>query len=410
LQFAGVFFGADFLMSKFRLIAFFFACACPLTHAADKPQYLFVWAGDDAKKAEDFLAVIDADRHSKTYGRTVATVSVPGPSGTPHHTELLMPAGGHLLANQHEAGKTVVFDVHDPLHPQLLYTYGDLDGYAHPHTYIRDSKQNILATFQYHGMPHQKGHKMHAEPGGLIAFTEKGKVLRSGSADDPAAKGELIRPYSVAALPKIDRAVTTNTSMHQEEGPSRTIQIWRLHDLKLLQTIVLPNSMTGKGEELPGEPILATDGKSVLIHTFSCGLYQVSEIEKKPVVRQLRTFDSESCGVPLRLGQYWIATLFDKHAIAAYDLNTPEIKEVSRVTFDDKQKPHWISPDVSGKRIVLNSGEYGEHRLFLLDFDPKTGSLKLDESFRDAGSDRVGVSMDAKKWGDAYPHGVVFSR
>jgi hypothetical protein len=395
---------------KLRLLILFFACACLLMHAADKPQYLFVWAGDDAKKSEDFLAVIDADPRSKTYGQTVATVSVPGPSGTPHHTELVMPAGEHLLANQHEAGKTVVFNVHDPLHPKLLYSYGDLAGYAHPHTYIRDGKQNILATFQYHGTPHQKGHSMHAEPGGLVAFTEKGDVLRSGSADDPAANGELIRPYSVVALPKIDRAVTTNTSMHQEEGSSRTIQIWRLHDLKLLQTIVLPKSTAGKGEGLPGEPMLAADGKSVLIHTFTCGLYQVSDIEKKPVVRQLRTFDSEMCGVPLRLGHYWIATLFDKHAIAAYDLDTPELKEVSRITFDDKQKPHWISPDASGKRIVLNSGEYGEHRLFLLDFDPKTGSLKLDESFRDANSDRAGVSMDAKEWGDAYPHGVVFSR
>jgi hypothetical protein len=397
-------------MYKFRIIAVMFACACLFAHAADKPQYLFVWAGDDAKKSEDFLAVIDADRGSKTYGQTVATVSVPGPSGTPHHTEMVMPAGGHLLANQHEAGKTVVFDVHDPLHPKLLYSYGDLAGYAHPHTYVRDGK-NILATFQYHGMAHQSGHKMKAEPGGLVAFTEKGAVLRSGSADDPAAKDELIRPYSVVTLAKMDRAVSTNTSMHMvDEGPSRTIQLWRLHDLKLLQTIALPTSPTAKNEQFPGEPILAADGRSVLIHTFNCGVYRVSDLDTKPVVRTLRTFDAEMCGVPLRLGHYWVATLFDKHAIAAYDLDTPDIKEVSRITLDEKQKPHWISVDASGKRIVLNSGEYGDHRLFLIDFDPTSGSLKLDESFRDAGSDRSGVSMDGRKWGDAYPHGVVFSR
>lgn len=397
-------------MSKSSLIAFAFGCACLIAHAAEKPQYIFVWAGDDAKKSEDFLAVIDADRTSKSYGQTVATVSVPGPSGTPHHTEMVMPPGGHLLANQHEAGKTVVFDVHDPLRPKLLYSYGDLAGYAHPHTYVRDGK-NILATFQYHGTAHEKGHKMKAEPGGLVAFTEKGEVLRSGSADDPAAKDELIRPYSVVALTQMDRAVSTNTSMHfADEGVTRTIQIWRLHDLKLLQTIVLPKSTTGKNEELPGEPVVAADPKSVLIHTFTCGLYQVSDIDTKPVVRTLRTFDAEMCGVPLRLGHYWIATFFDKHAIAAYDLDTPELKEVSRITLDEKQKPHWISPDASGKRIVLNSGEYGDHRLFLIDFDPSNGLLKLDESFRDPGSDRAGVNMDGKKWGDAYPHGALFSR
>jgi hypothetical protein len=64
---------------------------------------------------------------------------------------------------------------------------------------------------------------------------------------------------------------------------------------------------------------------------------------------------------------------------------------------------------------VLNSGEYGERRLFILNFDPQTGALKFDGRFRDAGSDRPGVSMDGKSWphgfhGDAYPHGTVFSR
>ena len=60
----------------------------------------------------------------------------------------------------------------------------------------------------------------------------------------------------------------------------------------------------------------------------------------------------------------------------------------------------------------MNSGEYGEHRIFLLNFDPQTGNLSLDEKFRDPGSDHAGVSMDGKAWphgfrGDAYPHGVL---
>jgi WD40 repeat protein len=394
----------------FRKIALLVVSLCVAAVAADKPKYLFVWAGDDAKKSQDFLAVVDADPQSKTYGQTVATVSVPGTTGTPHHTELVMSKTGHLLANQFESGQSIVFDVHDPLHPTLLYSYGDLAGYAHPHTYIRDEKQNILATFQYHGMPHMAGHHMPAEPGGLVRFTEAGKVLASGSAADASAKGELIRPYSVVELPKLDRAVTTNTSMHEEEGTSRTIQIWRLHDLKLLQTIALPAPPTGKNNELPGEPVIAADGKSVLIHTFMCGLYEVTDIATKPAVRTLRTLDDDVCGVPVRIAHYWVASLSDKHAVAVYDLTTPDVKEVSRVTLDEKQKPHWLSPDTSGRRLVINSGEHGDHRIFIFDFDPATGALKLDEKFRDQGSDRAGVSMDGKKWGDAFPHGAVFSR
>ncbi|HXZ31644.1 MAG TPA: hypothetical protein VEH30_05135 [Terriglobales bacterium] len=51
----------------------------------------------------------------------------------------------------------------------------------------------------------------------------------------------------------------------------------------------------------------------------------------------------------------------------------------------------------------------------MVNFDPQAGALTLDSRFRDAGSDRAGVSMDGKSWphgfkGDAYPHGTVFSR
>jgi len=120
--------------------------------------------------------------------------------------------------------------------------------------------------------------------------------------------------------------------------------------------------------------------------------------------------------VPLRIGHYWVQTLFSAHALAAYDVSDPgHIREVSRIALDEKQKPHWIAADAEGRRIVLNSGEYGEHRLFMVNFDPHTGALTLDKRFRDSGSENAGVSMDGKSWphgfhGDAYPHGTVFSR
>src|SRR6266702_1403571 len=88
----------------FVLLLFWAACGY-----AQSNSYLFVWAGDDAKKSSDFLAVLDADSKSPHYGEVVASVSVPGPSGTPHHTELEMPDGGFLLANAFESGRTMLF-------------------------------------------------------------------------------------------------------------------------------------------------------------------------------------------------------------------------------------------------------------------------------------------------------------
>jgi hypothetical protein len=302
----------------------------------------------------------------------------------------------------------MLFDLREPLHPSLVTSFGDLDGYMHPHTYVRLPNGHVLATFQYHG-----GHGPKSDGGGIVEFDERGHLIRSSSAMDAAAKGELIRPYSLVVVPALDRIVSTNTSMHYKaEAETRTVQVWRLSDLKLLRTLVLPPGPRGSEQQDPGEPRLLANGKTVLIHTFSCGLYQLDQ----PSVRHLKTFEGEECAVPLQIGHYWVQTLFSAHALAAYDISDlAHIREVSRVTFDEKQKPHWTAANEDGRRIVLNSGEYGEHRLFMVNFDPQTGALMLDGRFRDAGSERAGVSMDGKSWphgfhGDAYPHGTVFSR
>jgi len=99
------------------------------------------------------------------------------------------------------------------------------------------------------------------------------------------------------------------------------------------------------------------------------------------------------------------------------DISSPEQSpEVSRVVLPDQQ-PHWIAADASGTRIVLDSGEnVPDRRIFITDFNPRTGAVVLDKSFRDAGSHQPGVSTNGKVWPnegflrDAHCHGVVFSR
>ena len=44
----------------------------------------------------------------------------------PHHTEYTMPASGMLFANDHDAGRTFVLDVRDPLHPAVATSFGDI--------------------------------------------------------------------------------------------------------------------------------------------------------------------------------------------------------------------------------------------------------------------------------------------
>jgi len=391
-----------------RLLPLFLLLASPVFAWSGKHSYLFVWAGDDDKKASDFLAVFDADPGSATYGNVVATKPTGTAGAVPHHTEDPVPASRHLLANGFEAGRTWLFDLRQPLAPRILTSFGDLDGYNHPHTYVRMPNGHVLATFQCHGEEHT---------GGLVEFTERGEVIRSGSAVDPNAPSALIEPYSVAALPALDRAISTDASMMMhEQHPGGKVQLWRLSDLKLLRTFDLPPGPKGNENHWTGEPRLLADG-SVYIHTFKCGLYWLTGLDSSsPRASFVHGFEGEDCAVPLVTGHWWLQTVPAAHAVVVLNITDPEHpKEVSRLTLDDKQGPHWIAFEPGGRRMVINSGEYAEHRVFIANFDPRTGALSLDGRFRDRGSDRPGVSMDGKTWphgfhGNAYPHGAVFSR
>src|SRR5689334_7256709 len=74
-------------------------------------HYLFVWAGDQAKVGNDFLAVVDADPASPTYGKLITSVATDQKTVLPHHTEYEMPPSGMLFANDHDANRTMILDV-----------------------------------------------------------------------------------------------------------------------------------------------------------------------------------------------------------------------------------------------------------------------------------------------------------
>ena len=390
-------------------------------------SYLFLWAGDAEGKASDFLGVIDADPRSVHYGAVVASLPT-GTAGThPHHTEHEMPAGNHLLANGFHAGRTWLFDLTQPLHPRIATTFADVAGFSHPHTYIRTPEGRVLATFQYaagnavaqHGHGAATSAPAHTT-GGLVQMTDRGQVVKSGAARDASIPDSQIFPYSVLPMPGIDRAVSTTTDMDEKntKATSEWLQFWRLSDLTLLRSIALEPGPRGNEHTLTGELRLLPDGESVYIHTFSCGLYLLRDAaQAEPSITFVRSFAGKDCGVPVLTGHYWLQPVPATHALVALDITDPQHpREVSSVALGDDEEPHWIAIDPSGRRIVLNSGGYAKgNRLFVINFDPSTGKLSLDDRFRDAGSTRAGIDLTGKAWphgftGKAQPHGTVFSR
>ena len=410
------------------IIAAVALAACRPTQPPPKSDYLFAWVGDSAEKASDFLAVIDANPASPKYGSDVTTLPTGAVGTHPHHTEAEMPADGHLLANGFHAGRTWLFDLTEPTRPKILTEFGDRAGYSHPHTFLRLSNGNVLATYQYkvdssaaeHAMGGMKMGGEHAT-GGLVEMDERGTVVRSGSAADAAIADKRIYPYSVVEMRPLDRALSTTTDMDGDDSVSTAqwIQLWRLSDLKLLKSIALQPGPRGDEQKFTGEPHLLPDGKSAFIHTFNCGMYLVRGLDSaSPTATFVKGFKGKDCGVPILTGHWWLQPVPETHSLLALDITDQEHpREVSSVSLGDAVGPHWIAMDASGRRVVLNGGWWNRDgaRLFVIDFDPATGKLAIDSLFKDPGSARPGIAMTGRTWphgftGTVMPHGTVFSR
>ncbi len=270
-------------------------------------------------------------------------------------------------------------------------------------------------------------------PGALVELDSRGKFLRAGRPDVVGMDKKQLWPYSLLALPQIDRVVTTSTEMglpkwalskphgstHEKHTLTDTshIQIWRLSDLRLLATIPLPVPPNGRSHLNPAEPRALADG-TVYVNTFNCGLYRLSGLDgTSPKAEFVYAFPGadtkEECAVPVVVGKYWVQTDPSLPGLVTLDVSdASKPVEVSRLVFANRfEKSHWVAADRRGSRLVVT----GNNRSWVLivKLDPKTGKLTLDENFRMKGADHPGINFDRRRWphgttGSAFVHGALF--
>jgi len=213
--------------------------------------------------------------------------------------------------------------------------------------------------------------------------------------------------------------VTTTTDMHKDDPASRNLQIWRLSDLSLLKTFALPDGPADNEGLLTAEPRLLPDGKTVMVSTFSCGLYLMDGLDgDKPSARLVASFPQKAetfCAIPVIAGHYYLVTVPAWNAVVSLDISDPSApREVSRLVLGPEDVPHWIAISPDQRRIVVTGYAALQHRVLIARFDPASGQLQLDDRFREEGASEPGFRMDNKTWphgGNAkgIPHGAVFS-
>jgi hypothetical protein len=366
--------------------------------AQQAPRYLHVWgtAVDTALSIPDstvrprrrgvVLLTIDLRPGSATRGQVTNIIVADSTGNSAHHTEHALAADGQLFANDFGRGRTHRFDLRTIGQPQLLGSFTTAGPFARPHSFVLLPSGNVLATYQ--------GSHANQPPGGIAEIKRDGTVVRWARAAASGVDSTIIQPYSLEVAPSIDRLVTTSTSMVSDVGMH--VQVWRLSDLTLLHTIAVPNApgqhnhgADGHGAAsdtvhhmFPGEPRLLRDGRSMMLGTFTCGLYVLSDLANQPQLKFVRAFPGENCAVPVRIGKWWVQTVPDLHALISLDVSNPmQPREVSRLTFPARLKPHWLAADASQRYLVMNSGSATAPTVHVVRFNPETGSLMNDPDY-----------------------------
>jgi hypothetical protein len=372
--------------------------------------YLFVWGMETrdpstamppaSSMGRDFVAVFDVRPNSRHFGKLLAMLPVGDRGQMAHHTNYEMPADGRLFASDYMSGQNYIIDLTKALRPRIAATFADAGPFTHAHSFARLPNGHTLATYQFRGTPDR-------EPGALVEIDAAGKIVRASDAAD-AAIDPFIRPYSLVALPKIDRVITTSADMLPNEKRSHVVQVWRLSDLKLLKTITLPKPRHYADIVSVGatEPRVLEDGKTVLVVTGTCGLYRLSGVEGgDPSARFVYDFGSRACGVATVVGHFWIQTGLSSHSLTSLDVSDPDRpREVGHLALGPEELPHWVSREPGGNRVVITGyGSLATHALFA-SVNPRTGALSLDSRNID-----FNRSWPDGWKGPAMPHAALFS-
>ena len=383
--------------------------------AVTKPaRFLYVWAGTGAApawKGVNTLVVIDANPASPKYGTVINAITVDTAGRAPHHTEFELPkSGGRFFLNDYGADRAYLVDFSDAANPRITARTEKVPGAHMMHSFARLPNGNIAATVQ-HGVDNGPGN-----PGGVAEIDESGKLLKYSSSIDPAFPGAKIRTYGITALPAIDRMVTTSSPMDTERT-ANVIQVWRMSDLKLLKTVPVPQGASDSAGVYPFEVRTLGDGRTVMLNTYYCGFYHITDLETDPKIERVMVMGHPKnigCSVPTIAGKFMVMPIAYAHRFATIDISDPaHPKEVMSLPMDSTFYPHWIARDPSSDRVVVTDQGDGIPMVMLGRFDASTGKIVWDERFRDAGATKAGVSFLNVMWpngvkGKATPHGAVF--
>jgi len=390
---------------------------------------LIVWAGDQAHIAPDFIAVIDFNDRSPTYGKVLSTVPLTSPGAVgnePHHVGLSADgktlALGGLLSVLRGQDQVFFFDVSHPRDPVFIRSDNP------PHASIADevdalSNGGFLATFM--GSPDG------ANPGRLVEYDSNEHFVQAWPLNPPSTgfdpHGLLINEAHnlIVTSDFICPLHTLNVSGGDEIILRGTVRVWNLAERSIVRTIVVGNPASPAGtidvQLIPHDPLLRAftagmaDNKLYLIDTqhgtatpvFDFSPYAVSNY---PIWPQLFRINHEGTSLFITLNYSGNAG-----EVVQFDITNPEHPKVlDAVNLGPGSSPHYIRLTRDEKRLVVSDyflvedlvpgglvKAEGDHKVHV--FNVTSNSMTLDPRFN------LDFNRDIST-GPARPHGFVSLR
>ena len=392
------------------------------TRDEDKPaRTLYVWAGDQARVAPDFLAVIDFDEDSPHYGKIIRTVPVPGPGGAgnePHHCNLsadknILACGG-LLALLKGQNSIFFFDVSNARHPRFLFsTTGTLSNITDDFLPLKDG--GFLVT--------QMGSHEGGTPGRVAEFDKNLQLIAEWPTNPPVHD---FNPHGISARPDLNLLVTSDfmmpaSSLNVVPGDPLLrgiIRVWDLQNRSITRTIEIPGALgTMDVKLIPGDPL----GRAFTAGMFDGFVYLVDTMNGTARA----VFDCETIvphiDVPVRggmtqlmvmprSGDRLIFGLFQAGQVGMLDVSDPEHPvQAGIVNLGKDAGPHMIALTDDDKRLVVSDYFLNEDGFGKIHFEGDH-HVRVIKVFRNrlALDRRFDVDFNtAFATGPARPHGVA---
>lgn len=200
--------------------------------SGEHEKLLYMWTRDGDHKESDFLAVVDVDPKSESYGEIIATVPTNSVANEAHHfgytanADRIMAAG--LLSN-----RLFIYDVHtDPRKPKLIKTVSlDPTSYSGPHTMYAVPGGVLLAML---------GKVDGGGPGALVLVDDDGNFKQAWPVVRPDGKPGYM--YDVGVKPEVNRMITSSWAHpgHVKAGDhpqhsGKDVVVWDWKKKKIVQ-------------------------------------------------------------------------------------------------------------------------------------------------------------------------------